>query len=406
MKSTHTLLLTALFIALLSVRVDAAEETGKRLEENPEALEKIRGILQKGIPEQMTVQVTNKSKDTAASAPTVERNEAVKVIKTAAPAKAEAKPESKPEAKVEPKADNKAADKPADKAKSDDKAKSKTEEKSKPTESAAKAEAPAKVETPAKTEPAPKPPARKAVAKPAQPLHVVERPTGEMPWEHTGPAGPANWGNLSMAYQACGNGKNQSPIHIDPQEVISLALEPLSLEYGELMGNLVNTGHAIQLDVSGYNNLKSRGRSYSLQSVQFKHPAEEVINGQGYPMSMQWLHKDFAGNLLMLSVLVEVGAENPAVNLLWSRLPFLRNERNPIQSNRISLKNLLPAQLGYYTYTGSLTQPPCTEGVLWVVLKQPITLSAQQVATLAKLYPMNARPVQPGNGRLIQASQP
>lgn len=365
-----------------------AKKESKSLEDSPEALEKIRQILQKGIPERMTVQVKNSAKDSSKDS-----TDKGGVIRVAAPA--DNKAEQKADAKATPKAEPKTA--PKVDAKAESKAESKTEAKSE-----TKAENPAtdkqesKPEAPSK----PKPVARKPASKPAE---ASSKPI--IPWSYSGAGGPENWGNLEAANLTCSKGKNQSPIHIETGEAIPLNLEPLQLSYGELYGTIVNTGNTVQVDTSGSNTLKVRGRSYGLSHIQFKHPAEEVINHQGYPMSMQWIHKDFQGNMAIVSVLVEVGAANPAINSLWSRMPLLVKERNPVLGSGLNLSDLLPASAGYYAYTGSWTVPPCTEGVLWIVLKTPITLSAAQIATFAKLYPMNARPVQPTNGRLIQVSQ-
>lgn len=373
------------FIALQHGPSTAAESESKKesksLEDSPEALEKIRQILQKGIPERMTVQLKNSAKENNGK----DNTDKGGVIRVAAPAdgkadtKTEAKAEPKTPAKAEPKAPSKAE------ARTDTKV-----ENPAPDKPDSKAEAPSK----------PKPVARKPVSKPAE---AASKPV--IPWSYSGAGGPENWGNLESANLTCSKGKNQSPIHIDTGEAIALNLEALQLNYGELYGTIVNTGNTVQVDTSGSNTMKVRGRSYGLSQIQFKHPAEEVINHQGYPMSMQWVHKDFQGNTAIVSVLVEVGAANPTINSLWSRMPLLVKERNPVLGSGLNLNDLLPTSAGYYAYTGSWTVPPCTEGVLWIVLKTPITMSAAQIATFAKLYPMNARPVQATNGRLIQVSQ-
>ncbi|MDH4394392.1 MAG: carbonic anhydrase family protein [Limnobacter sp.] len=377
-----------------------AKKESKSLEDNPEALEKIRQILQKGIPERMTVQVKNSSK---------ENSESGGVIRVAAPADANSKPAAKTTEKtaekVDPKLDPKLDPKVDSKkdAKPEVKAEAKTEKKAEP-----KLEAKEIVKEEVKGEVKADPPAAPKAPKPIyrkpapKPVEVAKQVTA---WGYSGLGGPENWASLDPANQACSKGKNQSPIHIETGEAIPLNLEPLQLNYGDLYGTIVNTGNSVQVDTSGSNTMKVRGRSYGLSQIQFKHPAEEVINHQTYPMSLQWVHKDFQGNTAIVSVLVEVGEANPAINSLWSRMPFLNKERNPVLSSGLNLNTLLPSNTGYYAYTGSWTVPPCSEGVLWVVLKTPITLSAEQIATFAKLYPMNARPIQPTNGRLIQTSQ-
>lgn len=369
-----------------------AKKESKSLEDSPEALEKIRQILQNGIPERMTVQVKNSAKET---------QDKGGVIRVAAPAepKVASKAEPKVETKTDPKADTKADTKVSPKAES--KAPSKPEVKAD-----AKPEIKAENPTSDKSETKPDAPIKpKATPKKSttKPVDTSVKPI--TPWGYSGAGSPENWANLDPANQLCSKGKNQSPIHIETGEAIPLNLEALQLNYGDLYGTIVNTGNTVQVDTSGSNTMKVRGRSYGLTQIQFKHPAEEVINHQSYPMSMQWVHKDFQGNIAIVSVLIEVGSANPAIDSLWSRMPFLLNERNPVLSSGVNLNALLPAKAGYYAYTGSWTVPPCTEGVLWIVLKTPITLSAEQIATFAKLYPANTRPIQPTNGRLIQMSQ-
>lgn len=411
MQLTHTTsarsstLMAAITLALIVLTSTAhqpstaaepeTKKESKSLEDSPEALEKIRQILQKGIPERMTVQVKNTAKDN--------NNDKGGVIRVAAPAdtKGETKADTKAPAKVEAKAAPKAEPK-KDTAATPEKTASNKAAQAEPSKEA-KAESPAtdkpesKPEAPSK----PKPVVRKPAPKPAADASAKTA----IAWSYSGAGGPENWANLDPANQVCNKGKNQSPIHIETGEVIPLNLEPLQQNYGELYGTILNTGNSVQVDTSGSNTLKVRGRSYGLSQIQFKHPAEEVINHQGYPMSMQWVHKDFQGNTAIMSVLVEVGPANPAINSLWSRMPLLVKERNPVLGSGLNLNDLLPGNAGYYAYTGSWTVPPCTEGVLWIVLKTPITMSAEQIATFAKLYPMNARPIQPTNGRLIQVSQ-
>ncbi|NJM32916.1 MAG: carbonic anhydrase family protein [Limnobacter sp.] len=149
-----------------------------------------------------------------------------------------------------------------------------------------------------------------------------------------------------------------------------------------------------------------RGQRYELVQFHFHHPAEERINGQSFPMVIHMVHRSAAGELAVVALLVEVGEANPIVNHLWSRLPFLPGQTSQLASNLFSLTDLLPNDKSYFVFTGSLTTPPCTENVLWLVMQQPITLSTAQVATFGQVYPLNSRPLQPVNNRLIQASQP
>jgi carbonic anhydrase len=129
---------------------------------------------------------------------------------------------------------------------------------------------------------------------------------------------------------------------------------------------------------------------------------EEPINGVYYPLNAHLVHASSAGQVRVIGVNFKVGAPNAYLNSFWSKLPAKKNESAKVQL--LSLTGLLPSSLVYYTYSGSLTTPPCTEGVQFFILKEPVTIAAKQLATFVKLYPLNARPVQPLNGRVIKSS--
>jgi carbonic anhydrase len=145
------------------------------------------------------------------------------------------------------------------------------------------------------------------------------------------------------------------------------------------------------------------GKRYELVQFHFHRPSEERINGRGYEMVAHLVHKDLDGKLAVVAVLIEQGKGHPLVQQVWNNLPLEKNEELRA-AEKMDLGALLPASRAYYTYMGSLTTPPCSEGVLWMVMKQPTQLSAEQIAIFAKLYPMNARPIQSTAGRLIKES--
>lgn len=230
----------------------------------------------------------------------------------------------------------------------------------------------------------------------ARPAEPVER------WSYEGETGPQRWGKINPAWAKCQSGNRQSPIDI--REGIQVDLEAVNFDYKPTSFNVVNNGHTVQVNFGAGNRISLTGRTYELMQFHFHHPAEETIGGRGYPMVAHLVHKDAEGRLAIVALLIEHGGPNPVVQTVWNNLPLEMNE--PLAPMvTLDMSQLLPQRREYYTYMGSMTTPPCSEGVLWIVMKEPIRLSQQQIAIFARLYPMNARPVQATAGRLIKESQ-
>ena len=225
---------------------------------------------------------------------------------------------------------------------------------------------------------------------------------GEVHWEYEGEHGPEQWGQMKPEFNACAIGKRQSPIHIQSTDTAPGPAEPIEFHYSGSGGSVVNNGHTIQVDPMGHNWIKVRGTAYKLVQFHFHHPAEEKINYKGFAMVAHLVHKNEAGQLAVVAVLMDVGANNPFVQKVWTRMPLDSQDRVGLPDELLDLNELLPQDQRYYQFMGSLTTPPCTEGVLWMVLKQPVTLGADQLRLFTKLFPMNARPVQAVNGRLVR----
>lgn len=224
----------------------------------------------------------------------------------------------------------------------------------------------------------------------------------DIPWSYEGDGGPANWGKLRADYATCATGKRQSPIDI--REGIRVNLEPIKFEYTRTQFRIVDTGHAVQVTVGAGLGLRVMGKRFELSHLEFRRPAEERVNGRSYDMSAHLVHRSDDGQVAVVAVLLEKGAEHPLIQTLWDNLPLERDiEVTPEAA--IDLNALLPESRAYWTYMGSLTTPPCTEGVLWMVLKQPVQIAADQVAIFARVFRSNARPVQPANGRLVKESR-
>ena len=145
------------------------------------------------------------------------------------------------------------------------------------------------------------------------------------------------------------------------------------------------------------------GRNYELVQFHFHKPSEERVNGRGFEMVVHLVHKDADGKFAVIAVLIERGKPQSAIQQVWNNLPLEKNQPQDALS-ALDLNQILPVKRDYYTYMGSLTTPPCTEGVLWMVMKEPIELSPEQLAIFNRLYPMNARPIQKSSGRLIKES--
>ncbi len=221
-------------------------------------------------------------------------------------------------------------------------------------------------------------------------------------WAYSGDTGPESWGRLKPEFQQCMVGKRQSPIDI--RDGIPVQLDPIQFDYRPSNFRVIDNGHTVQVNVEPGNGITVMGHRYELVQFHFHRPSEERINGRQYEMVAHLVHKDMDGHLAVVAVLMEQGKANPLVQQVWNNLPLEKNMEQGAMS-QIDLSQLVPEQRQYYTYMGSLTTPPCTEGVLWMVMKQPAGASREQIGVFARLYPMNARPVQSQSGRLIKDGQ-
>lgn len=218
-------------------------------------------------------------------------------------------------------------------------------------------------------------------------------------WGYSGDIGPANWGKLSPEFSLCKTGKNQSPVNLT--SFIEAQLEPLGLQYGVEAVEVLNNGHAIQVNFAQGGRLEVEGRQYGLKQIHFHSPSENLIDGQPYPLEGHFVHADGNGQLAVVAVMYEEGAENPAIGAAWKQMPAAAGEKKPL-SGAGTAEDFLPASLDYYRFNGSLTTPPCTEGVTWLVLKESVKLTADQINQFQKVMGgPNNRPIQPTNARMI-----
>lgn len=221
-------------------------------------------------------------------------------------------------------------------------------------------------------------------------------------WSYQGKTAPAHWAELDAANTACRMSKEQSPINIVEKSAKKAILPTLDFQYVASSAEVVNNGHTIQINLPAGSSLKTGVDEANLLQFHFHTPSEEKINNINYPMVAHFVHKLSDGKLSVVAVLFKKGKENTALAPIFAVLP---SEGKSKTLSNLDLAAIIPAQRTYYKFTGSLTTPPCSDGVRWQVLKQPVELSASQIAAFKKFYQMNARPVQPLNGRLVEISE-
>jgi carbonic anhydrase len=219
-------------------------------------------------------------------------------------------------------------------------------------------------------------------------------------WSYEGADGPDKWGDLDAANRACSVGVQQSPIDIG--NTIKAQLAPLKMTWARSADTIVNNGHTIQLNMGDSSVLSIGGGSYRLVQFHFHHPSEHKIGGKSFPMEVHFVHANAAGSLAV-GVLMATGKPNPTFSKIVATMP--EKAGPPVKADAaINPCGLFPAKLSYYRYSGSFTTPPCGETVDWLLLTNPIQVAEADVARFAKLYPMNARPVQTPNRRFVLRS--
>jgi carbonic anhydrase len=224
----------------------------------------------------------------------------------------------------------------------------------------------------------------------------------EAHWSYEGDTGPQAWGNLKPEFNVCAIGKRQSPINIEQGSTLQGPAEPVQFAYAPSNASVVNNGHTIQVDVQGDNSITARGSNYRLLQFHFHTPSEEQINFKRFPMVAHLVHKNNEGQLAVVAVLLQEGESNAMIDKVWTYMPLDSGDRVRMPQGLLDVNELLPKDQRYYQFMGSLTTPPCTEGVLWMVMKQPVTLSKAQFKLFSQIYPNNARPVQPVNSRPVR----
>ncbi|WP_197722080.1 carbonic anhydrase [Sulfuriflexus mobilis] len=225
---------------------------------------------------------------------------------------------------------------------------------------------------------------------------------GKPHWGYEGHEGPAHWGDLAAEYATCKTGKSQSPINISGARPAQLA--DIRFSYQPTTLDVVNNGHTIQVNYAAGSSIEVGGKQYQLLQFHFHSPSEHTVDGQPYDMVAHLVHQAGDGQLGVIGVLMKKGKANPVIDAIWASLPTQAGEHKQ-SDTQLNVADLLPAKQSFYNYSGSLTTPPCSEGVNWMVMQAPVEVSAEQVAAFTNIFSKSVRPVQPLHERLIHLSQ-
>ena len=245
-----------------------------------------------------------------------------------------------------------------------------------------------------------------AVAKKADSVKPSARPVH---WSYEGEEGPAKWASLSPVYSLCGEGKSQSPVDIVKTAVkggVNWSLDykstSIRIAHNENMHEIIDNGHTIQVTVDQGSTFTFAGKQYALKQFHFHTPSEHTIDGKHMPMEMHLVHQSSDGSLAVVGVLFkEVPKPNTNFEKIISRLPNKKGESNHFTTDSVTLKVHMPADNYAYHYVGSLTTPPCSENVQWLVLRDQVGLTADQIKAFSSRIGPNNRPTQPLNDRKV-----
>lgn len=221
-------------------------------------------------------------------------------------------------------------------------------------------------------------------------------------WTYTGYTGPENWGELSPEFETCKTGLNQSPINL--KESLKSDLKPIAINYQNSPLNIINNGHTIQINYSSGSTINVDNETYDLLQFHFHNPSEHRLEGNSFPLEIHLVHRNQYGKLAVLGIFIESGKHNNNLDPILTAIPNNSGPEKAFPKTVINVKNLLPPVNGFYRYFGSLTTPPCSERVRWIVFEQAIQADSQQIATLSKVLGGNNRPIQELNERFLLRS--
>jgi len=228
---------------------------------------------------------------------------------------------------------------------------------------------------------------------------------GAVHWGYEGADGPSHWGSLAPDFSPCARGQQQSPIDLTDAGIIRANLGALAFDYHPTPLRIVNNGHTIQVNYGPGSTLTARGKKYQIVQFHFHTPSEHTRNGKLSDMELHIVHQGADKELAVVGVFLEQGPANEALAPIWQAIPTKVGAEKLIAGTMVNVAALLPTarskNLPYFFYMGSLTTPPCSEGVRWLVLAQPVALSLEQIARFREVIPMNARPLQRLDRRFV-----
>ncbi len=218
-------------------------------------------------------------------------------------------------------------------------------------------------------------------------------------WGYSGEISPQYWGDLKDEYSLCKDGKNQSPINIS--NPVEAELSDLFQNYPHTALNVTNNGHTIVVNFPDKNELKIDNKVFKLKQFHFHTPSENQIDGKNFPMEIHFVHMSKDKELAVIAVMVKDGKNSATLNKIIKNMPKKSGEKNSLKDFKLNALDLLPKEKDYYRFSGSLTTPPCSEGVRWFVLKDPIEASKEQLVTFNNIMGNNNRPIQPLYARKV-----
>lgn len=225
--------------------------------------------------------------------------------------------------------------------------------------------------------------------------------SGRNHWGYTGHSGPAHWADLNSQFTACKSGTRQSPIDINRAQLLVAKLTDIRFDYRTISPEIVNNGHTIQINYVNDSIMSVNNEQFGLAQFHFHTPSENTVDGKAYDMEMHLVHKNAKGELAVVGVFFKKGQHNAELEKIWANLPSDAGEKKTLADTRLNAVDLLPKNRTYVHFNGSLTTPPCSEGVNWFVMNEPVEASVDQIARFSKLIGQNARPVQRLNNRFI-----
>lgn len=216
-------------------------------------------------------------------------------------------------------------------------------------------------------------------------------------WSYEGHGGPEHWGTLDPKWVTCSEGKTQSPVDLKWSK--SKGDGKIEFSYQGSPLKLIDNGHTLQVNFEPGSKVNLRGQTYELVQMHFHTTSEHTFSGKSYPLELHFVHKNAEGKLAVVGVMFEVGAAHPGIQALWDQWPTEKGAEKVVSGVQVNPQDFLPSRSSHYHYWGSLTTPPCSEGVNWNVLNTPLQISKEQLARFTKTYAHNSRPVQPLFGR-------